>query len=1140
MNKLLYITCLALSSALLPAKGDPPGGEYVQSSILSTGRWFRIAVTADGIYRISYETLKNLGLENPTYPKLYSNNQGQLSYYNDNAGADDLKETTVWMDRGSDGVFNEGDYMLFYGQGTGRWKYNPAEDDFDYIKHNYSDTAFYFITSGTSPGKIMANAPVPSSAVNFQSNTSDALYIHEVDKENLIHSGREWFEPVTAAKDAVLDPDFANIVTGEPVKFEVRVAARASGQTSFTLSENGSGLSEVSLNGVDLSSNTGTYATIGSFAGTALPSGEAPVYGLRFMNNGEASARGWLDFARFHSRKRNLFGGGTMFLTDSRASAPGRITEFSVTSTVAGVTIWDITDPCNNEIIQYNKSGDNIIFRSSTDSIRSFVVFAAKDALSPVIVKEQVASQDLHSSGPADMIIVAHPLFMRYATRLAEFHLSRDGITSTVVTPRQIYNEFSGGTPDIAAIRNFVRMKYLKQKGTSRPLKYLLLFGDGSYENRTPPPRNTSFIPTYQSLNSNVYISSFTSDDFFGLLDDGEGEETGTEDIGIGRIPAADTSEASLALSKIEGYLGDANNGPWKDHVCIVADDEDNNEHMINAEGLSSLLADSVPWINTDKIYFDAFNQVTTSTGQFYPDVTRAINDRINSGALIFNYTGHGNESSLGHERVVTMETIDQWANGLKLPLFITATCEFSRFDDVTTDNLSGIMTGKNSAGERILLSGKGGGIALMSTTRLVYSAPNYTLNRNILDAAFNRDGNGRALCLGDIIRIAKNRTSGTSNKRNFLLLGDPAIRLSYPWHGMVVTDSVIDAITGRPCDTLKALAMIDVFGHIQDMAGNPVTDFSGTVLPVVNGKPVKVTTLANDGGPAMDFLISGNTIFSGKCTAAGGNFSFRFMVPRDIDYNFGRGRISYYAYDGDSDMDGNYDSLIIGGFSNTHASDTSGPEIRLFLNDTLFRDGGISDSNPKLFAMVSDPGGINAAGMAIGHDMVCWVDGDRDNPFILNNYFTYDQGTFSRGAVTYLLQNLSEGYHTVTLKAWDNFNNSSEKAIGFTVSAKDGLIVRNPVNFPNPFTNSTGITFEHNRPGEELEITIEIFNLQGDLIRVLRSSEVSSGYRLSPVTWDGSDLNGRRVAKGIYPYRVRIRANNTVTAYVSGRMIIL
>ncbi len=853
---------------------------YSASSVLSSGRWFRIAVTEDGIYRIDFMKLKQLGLENPSYPRIFGNNCGQLSYLNDGSEPDDLREIAIFTNTGSDGIFNEGDYLLFYGKGPNRWTYDYTVRDFIFVRHNYSDSAYYFITSGTAEGKQITASSSPEKASNFTSSESDALYIHEKETENLLHSGREWYQPVSNSKDTEVNPGFKDIVTVEKIKYTIRVLARASVTTNFSMTENGSILTTVPVAGIDLSSTTGTFAQPAVAEGEIIPSSSSPVYKVSFSNNGEISARGWIDYVKIHARRLNTFNGQTTYFTDYKSVGTGIVTEFTIKSTAEATVIWDVTDPFTAKIVPLNRSGENITFKLNTDTLKTVVAFLSENARTPVIKSSQLPNQDLHASAPADMIILTHPLFRSYAERLAEFHEKNSGLISLVVTPEQSYNEFSGGIPDIAAIRNFLRMKFINQKGSAHPLKYLLLFGDGSFDNKTPPSGNTNFIPTFQTQNSNVMISSFTSDDFFGLLEDGEGEESGSEDLGIGRLTVSDTAEARVVVSKIERYLDPSTQGDWKNVVCITADDEDGNTHMSDAEGLADLIEKNAPWVNVNKIYFDAYNQITTSTGQFYPDVTQAINTRINDGTLIFNYIGHGNETSLGHERVITPENIDQWKNIAKLPLFITATCEFSRFDDITTNSVTGIITGKSSSGEKILLDQKGGAIALMSTTRLVYSAPNYELNRNIIAVAFERDAAGNALRIGDIIRIAKNRSGNNTNKRNFILLGDPAVRLSWPWHGNVITDSVNAIPEGELPDTLKALSVISVTGHIEDNEGNNSNNFNGVVASVVFGKQTEVQTRANDGGQKMKFRIRDNILFRGKTKAENGRFRFTFIVP--------------------------------------------------------------------------------------------------------------------------------------------------------------------------------------------------------------------------------------------------------------------
>lgn len=1137
MRNLLKIECLTIFFAILSAPGISQ--EYAHSSVLASGIWFKIPVTEDNIYRIDYSTLKKIGLEFPSNPRIFGNNHGQLSFYNDGSHPDDLEEIAIFTNTGSDGIFNEGDYLLFYGKGTGRWLYDHSSDEFSHQRHYYSDTAFYFLSSGQTPGKRIQMSELPSRQPDILSESSDALFVHEIESENILHSGREWYQPTGAGRKIEINPGFSDILTSEKIRYKIRVLARASKTTSFIFSDAASGLSSLDVDGVNISSTTGIYARTAEMTGETYPRTSEPVFGISYSNNGEISARGWIDYILIHGRKKNNFNGKFSSFTDSRSVGEDTVTEFVLSAPSGDAIIWDVSDPAAPMEMKHTFSANEIRFTSKTDSLKTFIAFSPDKAIIPDINTAQLPNQNLHSSPGADMVIVVHPLFYNYAMILAELHRKDSGLETLVTTPQQIYNEFSGGIPDIVAIRNFLRMKYLRKKNSERELRYLLLFGDGSYDNKTPPPGNTNFIPTYQTQNSNVTVSSFTSDDFYGLLDSGEGEETGSEDIGIGRLPVSDTVEARIVVNKIENYMKAMDQADWKNVLCLIADDEDGNIHMSDTEKLAATAEERAPWAVADKIYIDAFRQVTTSTGQFYPDATRAINDRINSGALIVNYIGHGNETSLAHERILTPEDILSWRNNEKLPLFITATCEFSRFDDISSNPLTATVIEKQSSGEQILFHPGGGAIALMSTTRLVYSAPNYILNSNIFEIAFNRDEEGRSMRLGDIIRTAKNMSGSNTNKRNFMLLGDPALRLAWPWGGRVVTDSINNVPVAEYADTLKALSMVTISGHLEDISGNQAESFSGIVSMTVFGKSVQTETLANDGGQIMEFTERKAILFSGKTKTEKGRFRFNFIVPRDIDYAPGQGKIIYYASDGLTEMNGSFTDIVTGGFSKSGISDETGPNIRLFLNDTLFRNGGMAGSNPVLLARIEDTGGINIAGTGIGHDLIFWLDGNKSYPVVLNGYFRNDFGSYSSGTVIYPVTGLSPGSHSLTLKAWDNFNNSSEETIHFIVPDEQKLVLRNLINYPNPFSENTRISLQHNRPEGLLEVRVSIFNVKGQLVKVLLTSIESTGYQLEPITWDGRSSGGQKLPGGIYPYTVGIVSENGETATISGRMII-
>ncbi|MCU0457858.1 MAG: type IX secretion system sortase PorU [Bacteroidales bacterium] len=1112
--------------------------DYAGTSVLGSGRWTKFAVTEEGVYRIDYSRIREMGFPDPSSVVLYGNNTGQLSFQNDGSAPDDLRTIAVMTEKGSDGVFNEGDYLLFYAEGTHRWIPDTDSGEFRFLRHHYSDTAWYFMTSRAGGAPTIEQETPPAASPTLFSSATDLFIRHEREDVNLIRSGREWYQQVVPGIQNLVGLGLTDILTTERIKLTVRVLARSDTQTSFSLRQGSDAVRTITLAPVTTTDLNGLFAESATITDSVFPSSGSPSFSLTFSSGGNMAATGYIDYADFRARASLVWRGSQLTIRDSRSVGHAAITRFTVEGSPS-LMVWDVSDPFAPLALQASASGNNTVFTAATDSLRKFVVFSTASLKKPAR-STAVPNQDLHGIAPAEMIIVTHPLFRNYAEQLAGLHLDDDGMESVLVTPEQIYNEFSGGIPDAVAIRNFLRMIRHWGNETGSPVRYLLLFGDGSYENKTQPPGNSSFIPTWQSVNSTVGVLSFTSDDFYGLLDDGEGEADGFLDLGIGRLPAYDTTSAGIMVRKIASYISGRNQGSWRNTICLVADDEDSNLHMFDAEGLAESASASVPALTVEKIYLDAFRQVTTVTGDSYPDASRAVDDRMAAGCLIMNYVGHGNESGLAHERVIRTDNINSWKNSMMLPLFITATCEFSRFDDVDINRSQGTIAPKTSAGEMVLLNPDGGGIALMSTTRVVYSAPNYTLNRGIYDFAFRSAPDGRSMRLGDIIRQAKVSSGTGMNKRNFLLLGDPALRLAWPVDGKVVTDSINGIHISLPTDTLKALSLVTISGHLEDSSGNLKSGFNGTVEATVSDKPGVISTLANDGGSSMSFPVNGNVLFRGTTSVAGGRFSFSFIVPLDINYSYGPGSVRYYAYDGNTDLNGSFGGITVGGFSEAAMDDTGGPVIRLFMNDTLFNEGGVTDTSPILLALISDRSGINATGTGIGHDIIAWLDDDIRGAVTLNSLFRADIGVHTSGSLAYPLLVTEKGEHTISLRAWDNLNNPSVATLRFVVETSGTFRLSELLAFPNPVTDGTKFTAGHNRPGTEIEVTITIFSSDGRPVRVLREKSYSAGYALPDIPWDGCDSNGGRVARGLYLWRAEAVTTEGEKTSATGRFIIL
>jgi hypothetical protein len=463
----------------------------------------------------------------------------------------------------------------------------------------------------------------------------------------------------------------------------------------------------------------------------------------------------------------------------------------------------------------------------------------------------------------------------------------------------------------------------------------------------------------------------------------------------------------------------------------------------------------------------------------------------------------------------------------------MTATCEFSRFDNPDF----------TSAGEYVILNPTGGGIALFTTVRLTFSSANANLNRNIMDTIFSKP-NGVHLRLGDIFRIGKNApTTGSSfNNRSFALLGDPAMMLAFPDYNVETTSiNVNGAIT--PTDTLSALDLVTVQGKITDNNGNIQTNFNGVVIPTVYDKAVTYYTLGNDdSSPVMPFNLQKNVVFRGPATVVNGLFTFSFVVPQDIQFNFGNGKISYYARNGVNidDAHGNNKNIIIGGFSKNPISDNTGPEIKLYMNNQQFVTGGMTDENPTFLAFVEDEIGINTVGTGIGHDITAIIDGNSSQPIILNDYYKADQDNFRKGSISYPFSDLEPGPHTITFKVWDVANNSSTASLDFVVVKAEELSLSHVLNYPNPFTTHTEFYYEYNQPGVPVDVDINIFTISGKLVKSLNANQVSNGFRSEPIVWNGLDDFGDRIGRGIYMYRLRVKTPDGKSAEKIEKLVIL
>lgn len=764
-----------------------------------------------------------------------------------------------------------------------------------------------------------------------------------------------------------------------------------------------------------------------------------------------------------------------------------------------------------------------------------------------------ITNQDHHADAAVDMVIIipTSQLFRSQAERLKALHEQNDGMTVCIVPADELYNEFSSGTPDATAYKRYMKMFYDRAESDEGLPKYLLLFGDGVWDNRMLTASCSSLSPNdfllcYESENSFSQVNCYVSDDFYGMLDDGE-ELAGTSssygklDVAIGRLPARTLEQATTMVDKIENYVGNNEAGAWKNTVVVLGDDGDSNAHMRAADAVAKIVENLQPTMDVKRIMWDAYERETSSTGSRYPDVETLVKRYMTNGALVINYNGHGSASAMSHEYVLELNDFEETVSK-HLPLWVTASCDIMPFDG-QEDNI----------GETAMYNPNGGALAFFGTTRTVYTDRNLTINSAFTKHLFSRDGNGKHISIGEAVRLAKvelvTPTNGgisypdnTINKLHYVLLGDPALVLSYPDEGVVI-DSIngVDVASGESV-TLKAGTVVSVTGHV-DENGTEATDFNGQLTASVYDAEKTVVCRLNDTSAAdvaFTFNDRSDMVFQGNDSIRNGRFNFRFVVPKDISYSTGKGRLLMYAINNDRTKEYNGDTynFYMNG-SSEFKRDSLGPNIYCYLNSSSFTNGGNVNSTPYFYAEVSDEDGINASGIGIGHDLQLTIDGDASKTYTLNDYFSFDFGSYTSGTVGYSIPTLATGNHKLRFRAWDVLNNCTTAELSFNVV--DGIAPEliSVDCSRNPATSSTSFVIVHDRIGSNLDVKIDVYDMAGRKQWThSESGEQASGTMT--IDWDLSSNDGRRLGTGVYLYRVSVSGDGSGETSQTKKLIIL
>ncbi|GCC50717.1 hypothetical protein SanaruYs_09350 [Chryseotalea sanaruensis] len=1098
---------------------------YGQSSVLSEGTWLKIPVSKTGVYKITHAQLRDAGVDidqvDPRTIKIYTNPGGMLPQSNATDRPIDLIESSIIVQGESDGVFNNSDLILFYAQGPNQHSYNLSKQVFYYEYNLYADKNYAFLTFGGESGKRIHGADSPEATVDVN-EYQDVLH-HELTRTNILESGREWYgERFENNVEQSINLNIEGIVAGSTIKFVSDVVAYSLAGSAFAVKINDQ---EVGIQSIDQVPNSqyglkarhkrDTFLLNATNVNAVNRTAQRITY--RFTKNGNAGAYGHLDFFNLHvTRKLAVYNDQVSFR--SAQSLNQQASQFILENGNSNTQVWDVTTPASIASYTVQLVGNTASFTANTTILREFFAFnQALNAEAPV----RIQNQNLRGSASLNLLIVTDEELKIEAMRLADHRTTHSGIVVNVVTVDQIYNEFSGGRPDVTAIRDYARLLSDKYP---QAFQSLLLFGKGTYDYKNTLPNNKNRVFTYTSRNSLSPLETYSSDDYYGLLEAHEGEWrecfscNETLDIAVGRLPIKESVQAKYIVDKIITYeTKEEGQSGWQNRIAFVADDGDFNVHHAQADLLAAQVENiNNSVFNAEKLYIDNYAQISRPAGQIAPEANIAIENIFDKGALIINYTGHGNEYQWAQEKVFDELMILDLKNE-SLPFLVTATCEFGRHDDVQV----------SSAAEVILLREKYGAIGLVTTARPVNSSTNFDLNKAFYEAFLQKE-NGRFRTLGEIFKDTKNNSSSGVANRNFSLLGDPSMHLAAPQSSIKIESITTD----QDVSTLQALARVTVKGYVEGSPDQADENFNGLLEASVYDKAGTLRTLGDE-NPPFNYKQWSSLLFRGQASVESGVFEFNFIVPKNIAYALGDGRMSLFAKDGNKAAAG-VSSIEVGGSATISGNDIEAPQLTAFMNDATFVNGGIVSADSRLVVRISDESGITISNYGIGNDLVAVLDDEAI--YELGDYFLADINDFTKGTVVFPLRDIKPGKHRLRVMAWDTYNNPGEATVDFVVTDGTAMVIEEFGNYPNPFSIESTLFFTHNTAGEDVSAQIVVYSPQGDQILSETIFSENSAFRVDLATIKRNDLKA-----GVYIAKLFLRSQTSgKRASAQAKLIIL
>ncbi|GAB3565153.1 type IX secretion system sortase PorU [Spirosoma luteolum] len=1112
-------------------------------SVLRTGTWLKIGVTESGVYQIDQATLARLSpalaSADPRLLRLYGNGGGMLPQANNSLRVSDLTENAILVNGETDGRLDPGDALVFFGQSPHVIQYDSIARRYTHQTNVYSDTTFYFLTVGTTAGRRVIDQAAGATAATPTVTTFTDYQFHELDTQKLpslapnpsLQSGREWLgEFMSLDTTLTITFDTPGLVAGSSVRMRLGAVAGARSPSQFATLINGQLVGRLpipTISGAPYDfqaiSRTDTFRLAAAGAGSSVRTT------VTFQANGQQGAQGYLDYLGVELKRSLLQTDRFLWVRGLPAGLA------AVGSANTALRIWNVTNPLVPAGQAYNLVTSEARWQASRPG--DYVLFTDAQLRTPVSI-HTVANQNLRAQPTPTLLIVTPAAWQSEADRLAAFRRANDGLDVLVVTTQQVYNEFGSGQPDPTAIRDAVRYYYRKEPGR---LQYVLLMGDATFDYRNikkllSAGELANTVPVYESRESLHTIFSYSSDDYFGFMGDSEGEwpETDYGDyklaLGIGRLPVKRIDEARAVVDKLIRYATDRTlPGDWQTKVMLIADDGDFNTHMADANELATQIEAQSPAYRPERAFMDAYPQDVTANGQKSPTMNRLINQAVQDGRLIINYNGHGGVSGLADEQIVTDQDIVNWRNR-RMPLFLTATCQFGRYDDPSV----------NSGAELALLNQQGGAIGLITTTRPVYANTNKPVNQAFYESVFTPI-NGRMPRLGDVMRFTKNRSLQGQINRNFALLGDPSMQLAYPQAQIILTQINKRPVSASRIDTLRALQPVELVGEVQQQQQRLGT-FSGTLRLVLYDKAVTQTTLGTESAK-MSYQTFANPLYAGQVAVQNGTFVARFTMPKDIDYSrIGPGRLYAYAIRTDSSLQalGSYEAIRIGGSVVPDTVDTTPPTVQISVVGGIPEGDQVRVAGPDISVRIRlrDNQGITIARSALGHELTAQLSGQ--TPVILNDLYVATGTNGQEGEVQYTFRAVATGRYSLRVKAWDLSNNSGEGALGLIVSEKPALQLQAIQVTPNPITTPAVLTASHNRTGESLDWELGIYDLTGRLMHRQTGACSTCSESVAVGSWDGTTDAGSVATNGLYVYRLQLHAVSDGSVVSQGGRLVL